>query len=129
MARTHTRCCLAGALLPENIPAFGRQTADTMPSSASIARVPMSTSSASRMGLYRKPAAPYQLTQGPMLFGEAMPTPDGKKLLLGGYVPRSELVQYTSDRGSLFPSCPESRPISWTSREMASGSFMSPSLT
>ena len=45
-------------------------------------------------GPFRRLSPPYQLTQGPMVFGFATPTPDGKKILVDGFVPRSELVQY-----------------------------------
>jgi hypothetical protein len=54
-------------------------------------------------GLYRKPAAPNQLTQGAMGFDSITPMPDGKKLLVRGLVPRFELVQYDQRSRQFIP--------------------------
>jgi Tol biopolymer transport system component len=45
-------------------------------------------------GLFRKSSTPYQLTSGPMFFLFGVPTPDGKRFLVDGTLPRYELVRY-----------------------------------
>jgi Tol biopolymer transport system component len=54
--------------------------------------------------LFRKAvAAPVRLTFGPLDFGIAGFMPDGKKLLVGGYDPRGELVHYDVSSKQFVP--------------------------
>jgi serine/threonine protein kinase len=48
-------------------------------------------------------STPTQLTFGPLAFWIAGMTPDGKKLLVGGYQPRGELVHYDSSSKQFIP--------------------------
>jgi serine/threonine protein kinase/Tol biopolymer transport system component len=55
-------------------------------------------------GLFHKtPSSPLQLTNGPMSIGLPVPSPDGKKLFVDGYVPRGELVAYDSKAHQFRP--------------------------
>lgn len=55
-------------------------------------------------GLFRKSATtPVQLTFGPLQFGLAGVTPDGKRLLVGGYDQRAELVHYDPSLKQFVP--------------------------
>jgi serine/threonine protein kinase len=54
--------------------------------------------------LFRKSATtPIQLTFGPLQFGLAGVTPDGKKLMVGGYDQRAELVHYDPTSKQFVP--------------------------
>jgi eukaryotic-like serine/threonine-protein kinase len=44
--------------------------------------------------LQRRSSTPFQLTTGPLSFGSLAPSPDGKKLFVGGRQGRGELVRY-----------------------------------
>jgi serine/threonine protein kinase/Tol biopolymer transport system component len=46
---------------------------------------------------------PVQLTTGPLLFGNPLPSKDGKKLFVVGVQPRAELVRYDSKTGDFVP--------------------------
>jgi Tol biopolymer transport system component len=46
---------------------------------------------------------PQQLTSGPMMFPFGVPTPDGKKILADGYLPRAELVRYDDHAKDFVP--------------------------
>ncbi len=55
-------------------------------------------------GLLRKSATtPIQLTFGPLEFGLAGVTPDGKRLIVGGYDQRAELVHYDPSSKQFVP--------------------------
>jgi serine/threonine protein kinase/Tol biopolymer transport system component len=59
---------------------------------------------ADRADPFRRTASvPTQLTFGPLAFWIARLTPDGKKLLVGGYQPRGELVHYDSSSKQFVP--------------------------
>jgi Tol biopolymer transport system component/predicted Ser/Thr protein kinase len=45
---------------------------------------------------HRRPSAPFQLTTGPMSLGFPVPSPDGRRLFVDGWLPRGELVRYDS---------------------------------
>ena len=47
--------------------------------------------------------APVQLTTGPLLFGNPLPSKDGKQLFVIGTQPRAELVRYDAKSGDLVP--------------------------
>jgi hypothetical protein len=54
--------------------------------------------------LFRKSATmPVQLTFGPLEFGLVGITPDGKKLMVGGYDQRAELVHYDQASRQFVP--------------------------
>ena len=54
--------------------------------------------------LLRKPSAqPVQLTSGPMRFSSPLPSKDGKKLFVVGYLARGELVRYDEKSGEFLP--------------------------
>ena len=52
---------------------------------------------------HRAASTPTQLTFGPLAFWIARMTPDGKKLLVGGYQARGELVHYDSSSKQFVP--------------------------
>jgi len=52
---------------------------------------------------HRSSSTPTQLTYGPLAFWIAGMTPDGKKLLVGGYQTRGELVHYDSASKQFVP--------------------------
>ncbi len=55
-------------------------------------------------GLFRRaPSRPLQLTNGPMTLAFPVPSPDGKKLYVGGYSPRAELVVYDAKSRQFLP--------------------------
>jgi len=55
-------------------------------------------------GLFRKvPSRPYQLTNGPMSLGVAVPSPDGSKLFAIGHLPRGELVVFDGKTHKFLP--------------------------
>jgi Tol biopolymer transport system component len=54
-------------------------------------------------GPFHKRSAPVQLTTGPMLFTWGVPSPDGNKFYVDGYMPRSELVRYDSKAQGFLP--------------------------
>jgi serine/threonine protein kinase len=55
-------------------------------------------------GLFHKtPSSPLQLTNGPMSLAIPVPSPDGKKLFVDGYLPRGELVAYDSKSHLFLP--------------------------
>jgi serine/threonine protein kinase/Tol biopolymer transport system component len=57
-----------------------------------------------RSSFWRKSShEPVQLTTGPLLFGNALPSKDGKKLFVLGAQPRAELVRYDSRSGDFIP--------------------------
>jgi len=56
-----------------------------------------------RSGILRRAATPTQLTFGPMEFYIIGITPDGKKLLVGGYQSRGELVRFDLASKQLVP--------------------------
>jgi len=59
---------------------------------------------ADRAGPFHRTAStPTQLTFGPLAFWISSMTPDGKKLLVGGYQPRGELVHYDSSSRQFVP--------------------------
>jgi serine/threonine protein kinase/WD40 repeat protein len=50
-----------------------------------------------KIGLFdRTNHEPVQLTSGPLNYYAPVPSPDGKRLFVGGYQPRSEMVRYDS---------------------------------
>jgi Tol biopolymer transport system component len=52
---------------------------------------------------FHRNTAPQMLTSGPMTFAFGVPTPDGKKFLADGYIPRSELVRYDDHAKGFVP--------------------------
>jgi eukaryotic-like serine/threonine-protein kinase len=52
---------------------------------------------------HRTPSSPLQLTNGPMSLALPVPSPDGKKLFVDGYLPRGELVVYDIKSHQFFP--------------------------
>jgi len=55
-------------------------------------------------GLFHEtPSKPLQLTNGPMSLAIPVPSPDGKKLFVDGYLPRGELVVYESKSHLFLP--------------------------
>ena len=52
---------------------------------------------------HRAPSTPTQLTFGPLAFWLGAITPDGKKLLVGAYESRSQLVRYDAGSKSFVP--------------------------
>ena len=57
-----------------------------------------------RSGFWRKSSPdPVQLTTGPLQFGDALPSKDGKKLFVVGIQRRAELVRYDSKSGDFVP--------------------------
>ena len=55
-------------------------------------------------GLFSKRASePIQLTAGPMLFKDIVPSPDGKKLFADGFQTRGELVRYDTQSRQFLP--------------------------
>ena len=52
---------------------------------------------------FQSKPAPVQLTSGPVLFDWAVTTPDGKKLLADGWMPRSQLVHYSEKSHEFLP--------------------------
>jgi eukaryotic-like serine/threonine-protein kinase len=55
-------------------------------------------------GLFHKTLSkPLQLTNGPMSLGLPVPSPDGKKLFVDGYLPRGELVVYDRKSHQFLP--------------------------
>jgi eukaryotic-like serine/threonine-protein kinase len=53
--------------------------------------------------LHKTPSKPFQLTNGPMSLTTPVPSPDGKKLFVDGYLPRGELVVYDSKSHQFLP--------------------------
>jgi Tol biopolymer transport system component len=59
---------------------------------------------AERPGFLRKPSAsPVPLTTGPMLFGPAVPSSDGRKLYVLASQPRAQLVRYDAKTTQFIP--------------------------
>ena len=54
-------------------------------------------------GVFHKKSSPVQLTNGPMMFTFAVPSPDGKKFFADGYMPRYELVRYDRNAHGFMP--------------------------
>ncbi len=51
----------------------------------------------------RQSSTPFQLTTGPLSFGTPVPSPDGKKLFVGGRQGRGELVRYDAPSRQFVP--------------------------
>jgi len=53
--------------------------------------------------LQRQSSTPFQLTTGPLSFGTPVPSPDGKKLFVGGRQGRGELVRFDAPSHQFVP--------------------------
>jgi serine/threonine protein kinase/Tol biopolymer transport system component len=51
----------------------------------------------------RRPSGPFQLTNGPMSFTFGVPSPDGRKMFVDGWLPRGELIVYDNKSHQFLP--------------------------